>query len=189
MKKFSFLIPFVAALLACNIFASCEKDDPVVVNDNQQTTSTTQASTPTSASFSDKNDPEGTIWLNIDSQEYSIQNGNYDIDVNWCSPDNFVVSGVYNQSVNVRMVRIGKITGLKDINTSNIPVEGWASIMSCEPGYGYIVQYEGYPIHNDTNTYYYAIQVVDHLYGGETGGICGAKIKYCPFSTTGGWNN
>lgn len=96
--------------------------------------------------------------------------------------------GITYKSTNVKMVRVGKISGLKDINTNQIPNEGWASIMSCEPGYGYIVKYN-YWYTDDPTTYYYAICVVDNLYGGESGGICGAKIKYCPFSPTGGWNN
>ena len=183
--KHSLILFGVSALLTCGMFASCDKVDPDGVNDNTPV----KSSTPTSLSFSDKNDPAGTVWLNIDNHQYRIKTGAYEIYIEWQAPDNLRVEGGYSlDSRDVMMVRYGKVTGLNDINTSSIPEDGWASIMSCEPGYGYIVRYYQYNDSSHRSPYYYGLCVVGHLYGVETGGIIGAKIKYCPFSPEGGWN-
>lgn len=174
MKQFYYWIPLVAGIIVG--LSSCEKDASLVVNDNQQKTSTSSY-TPQSVGYSnsESNDPEGTIWYNISTtQNMRLSLGDYTVSLNWYSPADIEVSS--------EIVRVGKVAGLNKININSIPEVGWTSQSACEPGYAYIIRRSTY----NNGFFYGAIYVVDHIYSGE--GIVGAKIKYCPFTPNVGWN-
>lgn len=118
-------------------------------------------------------EPTGTIETNIGEAELSI--GNF-CKVRWEKPNNIVTGEL------VKIVNVGKVEHLGQVDIGSIPEVGWADNVAVVPGTAYIARYT-------TMTYesYSAFYVVKSLVDG-TGTICGANIKYCPFSPEEGWN-